>query len=58
MSKAQAHRIEDLKRKNLWNDVPEYPRSAWRREVNNDDTQLGYWEWVDHQFEIDCNHEL
>ncbi|QWE98138.1 MULTISPECIES: hypothetical protein [unclassified Cupriavidus] len=30
---------------------PDHPRSAWRSEVANDDTLLGYWEWVFHSIE-------
>lgn len=30
---------------------PDYPKSDWRHEVANDDTLLGYWEWVEHQIE-------
>lgn len=33
-------------------DIPEYPVEDWRREVNNDDTRLGYLEWVDHQMKM------
>ena len=25
---------------------PDYPVEVWKREVVNDQTQLGYWEWV------------
>jgi hypothetical protein len=58
MNKSLAHRIEDLKRQNLWNDVPEYPRSDWRYQVGNGDTNLGYWDWVEHQLEADNNDAL
>uniref|UniRef100_A0A6M3IMI3 Uncharacterized protein n=1 Tax=viral metagenome TaxID=1070528 RepID=A0A6M3IMI3_9ZZZZ len=37
--------------KNVWDENPEYPRSDWKDEVNNDDTNLGYWDWVEHQIE-------
>lgn len=30
---------------------PDWPRSEWRHEVQNNDTRLGYWEWVVHQIE-------
>lgn len=36
---------------NVWEESPEYPRSDWKDEVNNDDTNLGYWDWVEHQIE-------
>ena len=58
MSKSLAHRIEDTKRSNLWNDVQEFPRSEWRREVCDGNTNLGYWEWVEHQLEADENDAL
>ncbi len=28
---------------------PEFDRASWKMEVERDDTQLGYWEWVVHQ---------
>lgn len=30
-----------------WNEHPEYPVSDWQYEVDNGDTRLGYWEWVE-----------
>lgn len=30
-----------------------YPREDWRHEVENSDTNLGYWEWVVHAAESD-----
>lgn len=35
----------------LWDEDPEYPRRDWAYEVQNNDTLLGYWEWVEHQRE-------
>jgi hypothetical protein len=30
-----------------WQDEdPDYPCDDWKYEVANDDTRLGYWEWV------------
>jgi hypothetical protein len=29
-----------------WVDDEEYPSMDWRYEVANEDTRLGYWEWV------------
>jgi hypothetical protein len=29
-----------------WGDHPVFPHEAWRHEVNEDNTRLGYWEWV------------
>lgn len=30
---------------------PEWRKADWRSEVENDETVLGYWEWVAHQVE-------
>lgn len=35
----------------IWADDPEYPVSDWQLEVANDDTRLGYWQWVEAQRE-------
>lgn len=29
-----------------WGEHPEHHRRDWREEVQTDDTQLGYWDWV------------
>lgn len=34
-----------------WGEHPDYPVEDWRREVGNDDTRQGYWEWVESQLE-------
>lgn len=34
-----------------WKNDPEYTPDDWRAEVVNDDTRLGYKEWVEHQKE-------
>ncbi len=46
--------IDDLKRRagitesqlSHWDVHPNYPVEDWQYEVANDDTRLGYWEWV------------
>ncbi len=30
---------------------PDYPREEWRWEVGEENTLLGYWEWVVHMLE-------
>lgn len=47
-------RVEELKAYfgGMWANCPKYPVANWQHEVANDDTRLGYWEWVYHQ--IDC----
>lgn len=32
-----------------WGENPHYPLVDWAWEVQNDDTRLGYWEWVVNQ---------
>jgi len=29
-----------------WGEHPQHPREDWGHEAANDDTRLGYWEWV------------
>lgn len=35
----------------VWASDPDYPVEDWRAEVTQDDTRLGYWDWVAHQKE-------
>lgn len=35
----------------IWADDPDYPADDWKAEVSNDDTRLGYWQWVEAQRE-------
>jgi hypothetical protein len=35
-----------------WEDDPDYPADAWKAEVANDDTRLGYRDWVDARLEV------
>lgn len=39
----------------LWGECADFPRRDWAFEVNNNDTQLGYWDWVitKHDSELD-----
>lgn len=30
----------------FWGEHPEYALSDWRREVTENETRLGYWDWV------------
>jgi len=34
-----------------WGNDPCYPRADWQHEVAENNTSLGYWEWVDAQRE-------
>jgi len=35
-----------------WDEVEDYPSADWRAEVAEDNTRLGYADWVQHQKEI------
>ncbi|QAY80367.1 hypothetical protein [Sphingosinicella sp. BN140058] len=35
----------------VWGHHPQFPVTDWRHEVANDDTRLGYWEWVASQID-------
>lgn len=30
----------------IWGEHPDHPSADWRIEVENQDTRLGYWDWV------------
>lgn len=30
-----------------WEERPEHKLETWQYEVANDDTRMGYWDWVD-----------
>jgi len=38
--------VPDLQPDDYWGEDPDYPLEDWRYEVANNDTRLGYWEWV------------
>ena len=31
----------------IWDEDPDYPVADWKYEVANDDTRLGYADWVE-----------
>jgi hypothetical protein len=35
----------------VWGEHPNYPVADWKHEIANDDTRLGYWDWVEHRLE-------
>jgi hypothetical protein len=35
----------------LWGDHPDHPRVDWQVEVGMGNTQLGYWQWVQHRID-------
>jgi hypothetical protein len=48
----------DIKVRDLWGEDKSYPRDAWQYDVAENATNLGYWEWVEHQKEIDDNENI
>lgn len=40
-----------------WDVCPAYPVADWQREVAENNTRLGYREWVNHQLEINQDEE-
>lgn len=43
--------IEDKRQRpeDIWASDDDYPVEDWQYEVSEDNTRLGYWEWVQHQ---------
>ena len=35
----------------VWGEDPAWSRDEWKIDVETGDTNLGYWEWVDHRKE-------
>ncbi len=49
--------VDELKKQNLWGEHPEFIRERWIKQVICHETNLGYWEWVQHQLETDAEPE-
>ena len=32
-----------------WAEAPGYPVADWKAAVANDETRLGYWDWIEQQ---------
>ncbi len=44
--------------RDVWGSDPLYPVGDWQYEVANDETRLGYWEWVENQRDAeDCGDD-
>jgi len=41
-----------IRQDNLWSEYTDFPRCDWQYDVANGDTNLGYWDWVEHQLEF------
>lgn len=37
----------------VWAEDDAWPVADWKYDVGNGDTRLGYWDWVEHNREID-----
>ena len=48
--------LEVTAAKDIWEEDPEYLADYWRYEVQNNNTRLGYWDWVDTQKEAEAEH--
>jgi hypothetical protein len=40
-----------------WGEHPDHTMKAWREEVANEDTRLGYWNWVGVQLMLADDNE-
>jgi hypothetical protein len=41
--------VQALFEKDAWSEHSDHTREAWRDEVREGNTQIGYWEWVSNQ---------
>lgn len=48
---AREKKVNALEKANVWDEYTEFPRHDWAYEVENDDTNLGYWDWVRNKIE-------
>ena len=44
--------MHEWKPNSHWDVHPDYPVEDWKEQVANDDTRLGYHEWVNHEIEL------
>lgn len=40
-----------------WSEHHRFPVADWKYEVANDDTRMGYWDWVEHKIETDGDED-
>lgn len=43
--------VANMTKGNAWEENPDWPVADWQYEVGNDDTRIGYLEWVKHKEE-------
>ena len=54
--KAQLRSAYDAKEAGSWEyNNATYPRADWKTDIDNDGTQLGYFDWVIHKLESELN---
>lgn len=47
-------KAEALREKHgTWGEHPDYPFADWQREVEEDSTRLGYWQWVANKIDLE-----
>lgn len=42
---------------NHWEENADYPIADWKYEVANDDTRLGYWDWIENREEMNSSDD-
>ena len=42
-----------MEARDVWGYHPKFSREDWRAEVRNKETNLGYWDWVEHRIEAE-----
>ena len=52
----EAHKLRE-ESGGFWRSHPDYPVTDWQYEVANNDTRLGYWEWVVSTKEMEVDDE-
>lgn len=46
MKASKFHETSEFSGWDYWDAHPDHPLEDWQSEVANDDTRLGYWDWV------------
>lgn len=45
--------VDALMSADLWSEHPANDREGWRQDVADGNTQLGYWDWVKRNIEME-----
>ena len=49
--------VEQLQQRDFWIEHDEHTRADWRAEVADQNTQLGYWDWLFHKLVDEADGE-